>query len=88
LFGVLSYFCFQLIIESDRTRERNLNLADCFDKLRSTIYDVEKSLNARVETEEDAAILRKKAAVAAQRRLAEKRRAAEKRQMRSAELVL
>ncbi|EPB71899.1 TSC-22/dip/bun family protein [Ancylostoma ceylanicum] len=73
----------ELIIESDRTRERNLNLADCFDKLRSTIYDVEKSLNARVETEEDAAILRKKAAIAAQRRLAEKRRAAEKRQMRS-----
>lgn len=57
--SLIHLLCFQLIIESDRTRERNLNLADCFDKLRSTIYDVEKSLNSRVETEEDAAIIRK-----------------------------
>uniref|UniRef100_A0A0K0DEA7 Large ribosomal subunit protein mL62 n=1 Tax=Angiostrongylus cantonensis TaxID=6313 RepID=A0A0K0DEA7_ANGCA len=48
----------KLIIESDRTRERHLNLADCFDKLRSTIYDVEKNMNSRVQTEEDTAIIR------------------------------
>ncbi|WKY00690.1 hypothetical protein Q1695_015040 [Nippostrongylus brasiliensis] len=67
----------ELIIESDRTRERYLNLADCFDKLRSTIYDVERRMTSRLETEEDVQIMRKKAALAAQQRLAEKRRAAE-----------
>lgn len=72
----------ELIIESDRTRERHLNLADCFDKLRSTIYDVERSLNSRLETEEDTEIIRKRAQVAAQHRLAEKRRAAENRRLR------
>ncbi|KAK6019909.1 hypothetical protein OSTOST_14444 [Ostertagia ostertagi] len=76
----------ELIIESERTRERHLNLADCFDKLRSTIYDVERSMNSRLETEEDAEIIRKKAALAAQHRLAEKRKAAEKRRMRSVQV--
>lgn len=69
----------ELIIESDRTRERHLNLADCFDKLRSTIYDVERRLNSRVETEEDAEIIRKRAILASNYRLAEKRRAGENR---------
>ncbi|PIO59954.1 hypothetical protein TELCIR_18566 [Teladorsagia circumcincta] len=76
----------ELIIESERTRERHLNLADCFDKLRSTIYDVERSMNSRLETEEDAEIIRKKAALAAQHRLAEKRKAAEKRRLRSVQV--
>ncbi|CAJ0600094.1 unnamed protein product [Cylicocyclus nassatus] len=78
----------ELIIESDRTRERHLNLADCFDKLRSTIYDVERNMHAREETEEDAAIIRKRADVAAQRRLAEKRRESQKKHMRHVEVVL
>ncbi|VDO20932.1 unnamed protein product [Haemonchus placei] len=73
----------ELIIDSERTRERHLNLADCFDKLRSTIYDVERKMNSRFETEEDAEIIRKKADLAAQHRLAEKRRTAEKKRFRS-----
>ncbi|KAJ1365461.1 hypothetical protein KIN20_025768 [Parelaphostrongylus tenuis] len=73
----------ELIIESDRTRERHLNLADCFDKLRSTIYDVQRTQNLCVETEEDTAIIRKKAELAAQRRLAEKRRDAQNRRLRA-----
>ncbi|KJH52902.1 hypothetical protein DICVIV_00948 [Dictyocaulus viviparus] len=72
----------ELIIDSDRTRERHLNLADCFDKLRSTIYDVEKKMNSRAQTEEDTAIIRMKASLAAQRRLAEKRRNAENKRLR------
>ncbi|VDM59104.1 unnamed protein product [Angiostrongylus costaricensis] len=73
----------ELIIESDRTRERHLNLADCFDKLRSTIYDVERNMNSRVQTEEDAAIIRQRAELSAQRRLAEKRRDAQNRRLRA-----
>ncbi|KAK5967560.1 Immature colon carcinoma [Trichostrongylus colubriformis] len=76
----------ELIIESERTRERHLNLADCFDKLRSTIYDVERSMNSRLETEEDAEIIRKRAYLAAQHRLAEKRRAAENKRLRSVQI--
>ncbi|PAV80108.1 hypothetical protein WR25_11853 [Diploscapter pachys] len=74
----------EFIIESDRTRERHLNLADCFDKLRCSIYEVQENLYARQETEEDTEILRKRAAEAAQYRLAEKRRLSAKKQFRTA----
>ncbi|CAD6197425.1 unnamed protein product [Caenorhabditis auriculariae] len=72
----------EFIIDSDRTRERHLNVADCFDKLRSAIYEVQSAATKRVETEESLEILRKKAAVAAQRRLNEKRRLGEKKASR------
>ncbi|CAI4232407.1 unnamed protein product [Auanema sp. JU1783] len=73
----------EVIINSDRTAERSLNLADCFDKLRFTIYEVQRDLSARTTTEEDVLILRKKAEKAAQQRLAEKRRLQDKRKLRS-----
>lgn len=31
----------ELVVESCRTRSKQLNLADCFDKIRSAIYDLE-----------------------------------------------
>uniref|UniRef100_A0A1I7XKC8 Large ribosomal subunit protein mL62 n=1 Tax=Heterorhabditis bacteriophora TaxID=37862 RepID=A0A1I7XKC8_HETBA len=49
----------EVIISSDRTRERYLNLADCFDKLRTAIYNVERNLDRRIESYEDTAFLRK-----------------------------
>lgn len=50
----------ELIIDSDRTRERHLNIADCFDKLRSAIYSIEQNQGKRQTTEEDEKILRQK----------------------------
>ncbi|GMS89594.1 hypothetical protein PENTCL1PPCAC_11769, partial [Pristionchus entomophagus] len=41
----------EVVIESDRTRERSLNLTDALDKLRSTIYEVQREMGARKETE-------------------------------------
>lgn len=41
----------QVVIESDRTRERSLNLTDALDKLRSTIYEVQREMVSRKETE-------------------------------------
>lgn len=70
-----------MVIESERTRERHLNLADCFDKLRGTIYETENSLHERETTEDDEKVMREKAARAAARRLAEKRRRQDERRL-------
>ncbi|PIC42380.1 hypothetical protein B9Z55_009479 [Caenorhabditis nigoni] len=78
----------ELIIDSDRTRERHLNVADCFDKLRSAIYAIEKEQGKRQTTEEDEKILRERAAVATQHRLFEKRRTSEKKASRRAAVEL
>ncbi|GMT20719.1 hypothetical protein PFISCL1PPCAC_12016, partial [Pristionchus fissidentatus] len=72
----------EVVIESDRTRERSLNLADAIDKLRSTIYEVQREMGARKETEADLSIVRERAARAAHARLAEKRRESAKREVR------
>uniref|UniRef100_A0A1I7TMU0 Large ribosomal subunit protein mL62 n=1 Tax=Caenorhabditis tropicalis TaxID=1561998 RepID=A0A1I7TMU0_9PELO len=78
----------ELIIDSDRTRERHLNVADCFDKLRSAIYAIERDEGKRQTTEEDEKILRERAAVATQHRLNEKRRTSEKKASRRAAVEL
>ncbi|CAJ0963525.1 unnamed protein product, partial [Mesorhabditis belari] len=78
----------EVVIDSDRTRERSMNLADCFDKLRSTIYDVEEDLEKREESEEDRRVLMKRQEIAAQKRLEEKRRAAKLRQTRTENFAL
>ncbi|EGT39821.1 hypothetical protein CAEBREN_04854 [Caenorhabditis brenneri] len=78
----------ELIIDSDRTRERHLNVADCFDKLRSAIYTIENEQEKRKTTEEDEKILRQRAAVATQHRLQEKRRTSEKKASRRAAVEL
>ncbi|EFO86824.1 hypothetical protein GCK72_010556 [Caenorhabditis remanei] len=78
----------ELIIDSDRTRERHLNVADCFDKLRSAIYAIEKEQGKRKTSEEDEKILRERAAVATQHRLYEKRRTSEKKSLRHAAVEL
>ncbi|CAB3401519.1 unnamed protein product [Caenorhabditis bovis] len=77
----------ELIIDSDRTRERHLNLADCFDKLRSEIYAIQENLAKRQTTEDDTRILRQRAAISAQRRLAEKRKLSEKKVSRRSAAV-
>ncbi|CAP25751.1 Protein CBG05209 [Caenorhabditis briggsae] len=78
----------ELIIDSDRTRERHLNVADCFDKLRSAIYAIEKEQGKRQTTEKDEKILRARAAIATQHRLFEKRRTSEKKTSRRAAVDL
>ncbi|GMR42599.1 hypothetical protein PMAYCL1PPCAC_12794, partial [Pristionchus mayeri] len=78
----------EVVIESDRTRERSLNLTDALDKLRSTIYEVQREMGARKETEEDVAVVRERAARAAHFRLAEKRRESAKRENRQSHAEL
>ncbi|CAI2348200.1 unnamed protein product [Caenorhabditis sp. 36 PRJEB53466] len=78
----------ELIIDSDRTRERHLNVADCFDKLRTAIYDIQREEGKRLTTDEDEKILRERAAVATQHRLHEKRRVSEKKTSRRAAVEL
>uniref|UniRef100_A0A8R1HZG6 Large ribosomal subunit protein mL62 n=1 Tax=Caenorhabditis japonica TaxID=281687 RepID=A0A8R1HZG6_CAEJA len=78
----------ELIIDSDRTRERHLNVADCFDKLRSAIYAIEAEQGKRQTSEEDEKILRERAAVATQHRLQDKRRTSEKKASRRAAVEL
>lgn len=73
----------EVVIESDRTRERSLNLSDALDKLRSTIYECQREMESRKETEEDVSIVRERAARAAHLRLAEKRRESAKREQRA-----
>ncbi|CAI5446567.1 unnamed protein product [Caenorhabditis angaria] len=74
----------ELIIDSDRTRHRHLNVADCFDKLRSEIYAIQEDQGKRTISEKDEKILRDRQILSNQRRLAEKRKLAEKREFRGA----
>ncbi|CAJ0585525.1 unnamed protein product, partial [Mesorhabditis spiculigera] len=73
----------EVVVDSDRTRERTMNVADCFDKLRATIYDVERELLKRDETDEDREVILKRQEKAAQKRLEEKRRLSDTRSSRS-----
>uniref|UniRef100_A0A914W0J9 Large ribosomal subunit protein mL62 n=1 Tax=Plectus sambesii TaxID=2011161 RepID=A0A914W0J9_9BILA len=74
-----------LIIASERTRKQHLNLADCFDKLRTAVYECSEELTKenRQPDPEKAEELRLRQEQANRMRLLEKRRHSMKKEGRA-----